>query len=130
MNYFAKLRFLLNNAYAPYSKFKVSAIVVADNKEFYGVNIENASYGATICAERVAINNAIASGTRAFKELHILSSANDFCYPCALCLQVMSEFFDSKTKIIVYNKKGEHKTILFNKLLPIKFNSLPNIKYE
>ena len=99
-----KLNKLLNNSYSPYSNYKVCAIVVTnDNKEFFGVNIENASYGATICAERVAIFNAISSGYRKndFKELHIASSGKT-PFPCMLCRQVFTEFFTKETKIFIY----------------------------
>ena len=99
-----KLNKLLNNSYSPYSNYKVCAIVVTnDNKEFFGVNIENASYGATICAERVAIFNAISSGYRKndFKELHIASSGKP-PLPCMLCRQVFTEFFTKDTKIFIY----------------------------
>ena len=75
-----KLLRLLNNSYSPYSHFRVAAIVVTkDGQEFSGVNIENASYGATICAERVAITNAIANGVKKcdFRDmLFCMSSSN------------------------------------------------------
>ena len=102
-----KLNKLLNNAYACYSNYKVAAIVVIkDNKEFCGVNIENKSYGATVCAERVAIFNAVANGYRKgdFKEIHIASSG-DYPIPCMICRQVFTEFFDEDTKIFVYGKE-------------------------
>ncbi len=101
-----KLNKLLNNSYSPYSNYKVCAIVVTnDNKEFSGVNIENVSYGATVCAERVAIFNAISSGygKNDFKELHIASSGIH-PFPCMLCRQVFTEFFTKDTKIFIYDK--------------------------
>lgn len=101
-----KLNKLLNNSYSPYSNYKVCAIVVTnDNKEFSGVNIENVSYGATVCAERVAIFNAVLSGYRKndFKELHIASSGVH-PFPCMLCRQVFTEFFTKDTKIFIYDK--------------------------
>ena len=94
----------MEDAYAPYSKYKVGACVLCkDGRTFRGVNIENASYGATICAERVAIFNAISSGYRKndFKELHIASSGKP-PLPCMLCRQVFTEFFTKDTKIFIY----------------------------
>lgn len=100
-----ELNKLLNNSYSPYSNYKVSAIVVMnDNKKFYGVNVENVSYGASVCAERVAILSAIASGYKKgdFKELHIASSSIT-PFPCMLCRQVFTEFFTNDIKIFIYS---------------------------
>ena len=93
-----KLEKLLDNAYAPYSHFKVACIIkTKDNQEFMGVNVENASYGATICAERSAIVSAISKGYKKgdFKELHVMVSSGSIGTPCFICRQVISEFFDS-----------------------------------
>ena len=119
-----KLNTLLNNSYSPYSGIKVAAIVI-DNKsnEYEGVNVENASYGATICAERAAILNAISHGAEvgSFKEIHITSSLKKHLYPCAICLQFMSETFNSNTTINVWcdNKKEVN---LLKDLLPKAIN--------
>lgn len=81
-------------AYAPYSKFSVGAALLTQDDSIYtGCNIENASYGATICAERVAIFKAISEGQRSFKKIAIVCSEGRKAYPCGICLQVMSEFF-------------------------------------
>ena len=107
-----KLEKLLNNSYAKYSKFRVSCIcVMNDGKEFNGVNVENASYGATICAERVAITSAIANGYKKgdFKELHIMVDSDKIGTPCFICRQVISEFFNLDVK---NKKKGDNMTIL------------------
>lgn len=80
-----KLKELQKNSYSPYSNFKVSAIVVMnDGNEFFGVNVENASYGATICAERSAIVSAISRGYTkgSFKELHIMVGSGEIGMPC------------------------------------------------
>jgi cytidine deaminase len=120
--YFKKLQQLIKNAYAPYSKFNVAAIVSTDIGEFNGVNIENSSYSATVCAERVAIFNAIANGAKKFNTLYLLTSSNkDNIVPCGMCLQVMSEFFDMNTKIIVSNKLGKSKNYTLKQLLPKAF---------
>ena len=102
-----KLQELLNNSYAKYSNYRVSCIcVMADNREISGVNVENASFGATICAERVAITGAIAKGYKKgdFKEIHVMSDSEKLGIPCFMCRQVISEFFDKDSKIYVYSK--------------------------
>lgn len=102
-----KLTNLLNNSYAKYSKFRVSCIcVMKDGRELPGVNVENASYGATICAERNAIFGAIARGYKKgdFKELHVMCDSDKLGMPCFICRQVISEFFDKEDKIFVYSR--------------------------
>ena len=121
-----KLLELLNKAYAPYSKFRVSAIVeTTDNNIYTGVNIENASYGATVCAERVAIFKAVSEGYRKgdFKRLHVMVDSPKISSCCFMCRQVISEFFNNDTEIILYNNKGEYKTYTKEKLCPLPFDS-------
>ncbi len=112
-------------AYAPYSNFKVGAYLIDINDEcFYGCNIENASYSATLCAERTAFMQAIAAGARKFKAIAIVGGINeitDFCYPCGVCLQFMSEFCDGDFEIILYNGK-EIKVHTLGELMPFRFN--------
>ena len=113
-----KLKELLKNAYAPYSNYHVAAIVVTnDNKEYSGVNVENASFGATICAERNAINSAIKDGYKKgdFKELYVMTS-HDIAFPCFICRQTINEFFDKDSKLILMND-NEEKTYLMNEIL-------------
>lgn len=114
-----------SRAYAPYSNFKVGAYLIDANDEcFYGCNIENASYSATICAERTAFMQAIAVGARKFKAISIvggLDEITDFCYPCGVCLQFMSEFCDSDFEIVLYNGK-EIKVHTLGELMPCRFN--------
>lgn len=84
----------MKNAYAPYSRFSVGAALLTQDDTIYtGCNIENGSYGATICAERVAIFKAISEGQQSFKKIAIVCSEGRKAYPCGICLQVMSEFF-------------------------------------
>lgn len=100
----------LDKSYSPYSNVKVSAIVVAeDGKKFTGVNIENASFGGTICAERVAILKAISEGYKKFKELHILSNLDKEVMPCFLCRQTIVEFFDDDSLIYTYDDNNCYK---------------------
>lgn len=119
-----KLKKLLENSYCPYSNFMVSSIVVMrDGKEFSGVNVENASYGATLCAERNAITAAVTKGYQKgdFKELHIMT-AGDISTCCFVCRQVIVEFFESTAKIICYNKNGEKKIFTVKELCPYPFD--------
>ena len=119
-----KLEKLLDNAYAPYSNFKVSCIIkTKDSKEFIGVNVENASYGATICAERSAILNAISNGYQKgdFEEIHIMNSSSKLAFPCFLCRQVLIEFMAPDTKVHVYTK-DLHEIYTLESLTPHQFN--------
>ena len=105
-----KLTELLKNSYSPYSKFPVAAIVVMkDGREFSGVNVENASYGATICAERSAIVSAISHGYKKgdFKELYIMVNTEKVSTCCFLCRQVMTELFDKDVKITCMSQTEE-----------------------
>lgn len=119
-----KLEKLLKNSYAPYSKFHVSSIcVMKDGKEFNGVNVENASYGATVCAERVAILQAVTNGYRKgdFKELHVMVESDKIGPSCFLCRQVISEFFLDDAKIYWYsNNNMEVHTV--REICPYPFN--------
>ena len=120
-----KLIKLLDNSYSPYSNYKVASIVInKDNKEYSGVNVENISYGATICAERNAITSAITDGYKKgdFKELHLMCQ-DDLSVPCFICRQVISELFDKETKIYSYNKKGDIKTYTVDELCPLPFEN-------
>lgn len=120
-----KLKELLNNSYSPYSKFRVAAIAVtSDNKEFNGVNIENASYGATICAERSAISNAISSGYKQgdIKEIHIMVDNDKISTCCFLCRQVLVEFMSEESKVVCYNNLGDKKEFTIKELCPYPFS--------
>lgn len=97
----------MKNAYAPYSKYKVgAALLTKSGKVFTGCNIENNSYGLTICAERVAVFNAVSEGERKFKMMAIISSDSKLAMPCGACLQVMVEF-THKMPLIIGNNKGK-----------------------
>lgn len=118
-----ELRELLNNSYAKYSNYRVSAILVTDElKKYKGVNIENASYGATVCAERSAIFSAISNGERNFKELNIMVDHELIAPPCYLCRQVLSELCNPEMNVNCYNKNGDKKTYKVKELCVLPFN--------
>lgn len=115
-----------SNTYSPYSKFAVgAALLTKENKIYRGTNVENASYGATICAERSAIVSAISQGEKPenFKALAITSNMNKFTYPCGLCRQVMVELFNNNVHILMVNKDGEYKSVTIDELVPHKFTN-------
>ena len=119
-----KLINLQKNSYSPYSHYAVSAIVVMkDGKEFFGVNVENASYGATICAERSAILSAISNGYHKgdFQELYVMVSSGKIGMPCFLCRQVISEFFEREAKVHCCSTMGEVKTYTVAEICPYPF---------
>lgn len=96
----AMARDCLSRSYAPYSKLSVAAAVMADDgRIFTGVNVENASYGLTMCAERVAIFNAIAGGATKLRSLALVSTNPAPLMPCGACRQVMAEFFDPSAPV-------------------------------
>ena len=116
---------LLNNAYAPYSKFNVSAIIeTKDGKFIPGVNVENASYGATICAERNAVTTAISMGYKKgeFKNIYIMVSGDKLSMPCFMCRQVITEFFDKDSGIILVGKNGKIEKHTVSELCPHPFD--------
>ena len=108
-------------AYTPYSKFQVGAAVLcADGKMFTGCNIENASFGLAICAERVAISKAISEGSTKFEAIAVIGDTDKPCSPCGACRQVISEFGEDIT-LIMANLKGEVKIKKIKELLPEAF---------
>lgn len=121
-----KLLELHKNSYAPYSNFYVSAIVVMnDGVEFRGVNVENASFGASICAERSAIVSAISAGYKKgdFKELNVMVSSGEVGMPCFICRQVISEFFDKDATVRCFATTGEYKEYTVEEICPYPFGS-------
>jgi cytidine deaminase len=108
-------------AYIPYSKFAVgSAVMTDDGIIFTGCNIENASFGLSICAERVAIFKAISAGYQKFKAIAIVCDTIEPCSPCGACRQVMIEF-SPEMDVIMTNLHNEIKIKKANKLLPNPF---------
>ena len=111
-----------HQAYAPYSRLEVGAAILGSNDEIYiGCNVENASFGLTICAERVAVANAIAHGCRDFRALAVVSEINDGpATPCGACRQVLAEFSPTLT-IICAGHGGSPLMMRLNDLLPNRF---------
>ena len=117
-----RLLSLLDNSYAPYSNMQFACIVETESGNFYeGVNIENASYGATVCAERNAIFNAVSHGERKFKALYLMTSSDEICYPCNLCKQTFLEFFDKDVIFNIMTKSGKMEVLTFDKLMTTTF---------
>ena len=112
------------NAYAPYSKFKVGAAILTETGNIYkGCNVENASLGASICAERNAATTAIAQeGKVRFKAIAISSTGEEPAPPCGICRQFLSEFTDNEAPVyLVSSKNGKVKEFSFGTLMPESF---------
>ncbi len=110
-----------DRAYVPYSKFNVgAALITEDGTVFTGSNIENASYGATNCAERTAIFKMVDAGYRSFERIAICSITGDVTWPCGICRQVISEFAMDAT-VIFESKKDGLVTFPMKELLPHHF---------
>ena len=108
-------------AYAPYSSFAVgAALLCKDGTVYTGCNVENASFGAGICAERVALCKAVSEGKREFSVLAVTAQSETYCTPCGLCRQMLWEF--SKELLVLCGKKdGEFVTYSLEELLPHAF---------
>ncbi len=120
-----KLIKLLNNSYSPYSKFRVASIaVMKDGTEFVGVNVENASFGGSICAERSAILSAISNGYKKhdFEKLYVMCDSDKISMSCMLCRQVILEFFEYDKYVICMNLNGDTEAHLVSELCPYPFS--------
>ena len=108
-------------AYAPYSHFAVGAALLAKSGRVYtGCNVENASYGLSVCAERVAVFKAVSEGERDFEALAVVTENG--VTPCGACRQVLLEFGDD-IQVIVADEAGEYRVFGLQELLPEAFNS-------
>ena len=116
-------------AYVPYSNFKVGAAILADNGKIYtGCNIENASYSPTNCAERTAIFKAVSEGVTKFKKIAVVGGPNgnleNYCPPCGVCRQVISEFADEELELILGTSKNTYAVYnFFEEVLPLSFTA-------
>jgi len=110
-------------AYVPYSNFKVGSAVLFESGDIYsGCNIENASYGATNCAERTAIFKGVSEGNKIIKAIAIVGDIRTFTMPCGLCRQVMAEFIEDKnTPIILVKNRNEYIIKTFDEIMPGTF---------
>lgn len=110
------------NAYVPYSKFKVGAALLAkDGTVFEGCNIENASFGLTNCAERTAIFKAVSQGVKEFEAIAIVADTEGPCSPCGACRQVIAEFCAPTMPVYLTNLKGDVLETTVEALLPGAF---------
>ena len=111
-------------AYVPYSKFSVgAALLTKDGKVYRGCNVENASYGLTNCAERTALFKAVSEGDKQFSAIAIVGDTDGPISPCGACRQVLAEFCDDHTQIILANLKGDFVITNINEILPGYFSS-------
>lgn len=113
------------NAYAPYSKYEVGAAILGENGEIYAAcNVENASFGLSICAERSAIFQMVAAGCHAIEACAVATV--DGAFPCGACLQVMQEFArdPQKVSVAMVDAEGRQTRQTLSELLPFPFNSI------
>ncbi len=112
-----------NNAHAPFSNFKVGAALEEEaGRIFTGCNIENATYGLTICAERVAVFKALSEGARKFRRIAIAADADILTPPCGACRQILWEFCGA-LELTLVNLKGETETLSLKELFPRPFDA-------
>lgn len=116
----AKVR---EKAYAPFSNFRVGAALVTEDGEiFTGCNVESASYGLTVCAERVAIWKAVSEGKHKIRQIAVVVDTEDLTPPCGACRQIIWEF-GGDIPVIMRNLKGKTETVQMKDLLPRAFDT-------
>jgi len=110
-----------NRAHAPYSEFRVgAALLCRDGRVYRGCNVENSSFGATICAERTAAVSAVAAGNLEFEKIAVAGSGPEYCVPCGICRQFLHDF--SKDLVFLCaDSEGNYKEYRFEDLLPNAF---------
>lgn len=109
-------------AYAPYSNFHVGAAALTSNGNIVkGCNVENASYGLTVCAERNCISNAVINGEQQFQVIVVYTEQEKLTPPCGACRQVIAEFFEQSAPVLAVNHKNERKMWTVQELLPDAF---------
>ncbi|MBF0300373.1 MAG: cytidine deaminase [Oligoflexia bacterium] len=108
------------NAYSPYSHAKIGCALITDKGIIYsGCNVENGSYGATVCAERIAIFKAVSCGERKITKLYVYSK--DGWPPCGMCRQVIREFTNDNAEVIIGNERGEESVYTVGQIYPLSF---------
>jgi cytidine deaminase len=118
----AAARAAREKAHAPYSKFKVgAALETADGRVFTGCNIENATYGLTLCAERVAMFKAMSEGYREFTRIAVVADTEDPTPPCGPCRQILWEF-GGDLEVLLANLEDEKGRVHLHELLPMPFD--------
>jgi cytidine deaminase len=122
----------MNNSYAPYSGCKVGAALICKNGNVYtGTNIENAAFGPTVCAERVAVFKAVSEGEKEFSKIAVVGGKNGIINgifaPCGVCRQVLREFCDDDFEILLGETEDSFKKVTLKDLLPLSF-SPENVK--
>lgn len=116
----------LAHSYAPYSKFTVACCIQTDKNNLYtGINVENSSYGLTLCAETSAIASMVTAGEQHIKNMVVLAGTNEFCSPCGACRQRIYEFSTPETMIHLCDNKAILRSITINELLPLAFDFNP-----
>jgi cytidine deaminase len=123
MNLLSQARAAQAAAYAPYSRYPVGcALETAAGEVFTGCNIENASFGNTICAERVALFKAVSEGHRQFRRIVICTNSAPPAPPCGLCRQALAEFCPPELEIILCGANETERRFLFSELFPFPFD--------
>lgn len=112
----------MEQAYAPYSRFRVGAAVLGGQGGIHtGCNVENASFGLTICAERAAVCRMIGEGDREIRRILVLADSDETRYPCGACRQFIAEFSSEQTEWIVCNRQGLKQRTTVAALIPHAF---------
>lgn len=110
-----------NSSYSPYSRFRVgAALLCRSGSVFTGANVENSSYGLTVCAERIAVFKAVTAGEKEFSAIAVAGDGQGFIYPCGACLQVLAEFSPG-IKVIVTDENNNYHELTLKDLLPQAF---------
>jgi cytidine deaminase len=110
------------NAHAPYSRFQVGAAVLMDDGAIYaGCNVENRSFGATICAERTAVTSAIAAGAKRLRAVVVITDTDPPAAPCGLCRETLAEFGDGDLPVLLLNPAGGERRFRLAELFPHPF---------
>ncbi len=116
-----------DRAYAPYSNFPVGAAVLSKSGQIYaGCNVENSSYGLTICAERSAVFKMVGEGEREIAALLVIGNTEKFLPPCGACRQVIAEFSHKDTLVYMCNRRGEWEKARLSEILPYNFSIFEN----